>query len=176
MFQTKISIGYRRVTFCLQVQLESCAGLNAPNLFRLEVVLRLVLSYWAQAWNWLRWAMTKIFARRPWTDFESFSEELLEYVTTMVCVAVKGYPTIGVIHKPFEKKTCKLYFFAATPHWEVAESLRCAQLACLLEADKKFVARLDSNCSRQSRSCVIFCLYCMCSFAITIQHYWIILP
>jgi len=45
MFQTKISIGYRRVTFCLQVQLESCAGLNAPNLFRLEVVLRLVLSY-----------------------------------------------------------------------------------------------------------------------------------
>ncbi len=30
-----------------------------------------------------------------------FSENKLEYVATMVCVAVDGHPTIGIIHKPF---------------------------------------------------------------------------
>lgn len=52
----------------------------------------------------------------------STTESLFQYVTTMVCVAIRGEPVIGIIHNPFTLKTVWAWKDVA-----VSESLRRIQ-------------------------------------------------
>jgi len=53
-----------------------------------------------------------------------YAENLLHYVTTMVCVAVRGVPTIGVIYRPFVREMGIIQLFISQLHFLYSIVLR----------------------------------------------------
>ncbi|KAL0107664.1 hypothetical protein PUN28_014758 [Cardiocondyla obscurior] len=59
----------------------------------------------------------------PLDATKEFTENLLQYVSTMVCIAIKGQPIIGVIYKPFETRQNYSLFWTWSNHG-VSNSLK----------------------------------------------------
>ncbi|XP_011648214.1 putative inositol monophosphatase 3 [Pogonomyrmex barbatus] len=59
----------------------------------------------------------------PLDATKEFTENLLQYVSTMVCIAVKGQPVIGVIYKPFETRQNYSLFWTWNNH-DVSKNLK----------------------------------------------------
>lgn len=82
-----------------------------------------------------------------------FSENLLHYVTTMVCIAVKGVPVIGVIYQPFNKELGKRAFVlilcnqvchSLIEHLVLVHSILARRILTKSTVRMKFVSAMNS--------------------------------
>jgi len=67
----------------------------------------------------------------PLDATHEYTEKLYEYVTTMVCVAVKGKPVIGVIHNPFSNVTSWAVVGSGYSQNLKPNKVSCGQFVCL---------------------------------------------
>uniref|UniRef100_A0A1I8N884 Putative inositol monophosphatase 3 n=1 Tax=Musca domestica TaxID=7370 RepID=A0A1I8N884_MUSDO len=90
---------FPRVTIFSEEDKESCAEANTfdldPTVLHETAVIPDKLVSIKDVTVWID----------PLDATQEFTEQLYEYVTTMVCVAIRGEPVIGVIHSPFSGQT-----------------------------------------------------------------------
>lgn len=78
----------------------------------------------------------------PLDATQEFSEGLLDYVTIMICVALHGYPVIGVVHQPFLNRT-----FWSWSSYAISNDLKRAMQNGVLALEKEAVAMSKNNSS-----------------------------
>ena len=85
---------------------------------------------------------------------QEYTEGLLKYVTTMVCVAYKGKPIIGVIHKPFRSTKLSTNHSSADyeTYWAWAGVATSKSLQNLIGKRKKDPSQSNSLSITVSRS------------------------
>lgn len=71
----------------------------------------------------------------PLDATKEYTEKLFQFVTTMVCVAVRGKPVIGVIHNPFTQRTS----------WAWNEHEKCMSSDLLKKYNNDLLQRKDSH-------------------------------
>jgi Golgi-resident PAP phosphatase len=66
----------------------------------------------------------------PLDATKEFTEKLFHYVSVMICVAIKGTPTIGVVHFPFEKKS--YWAWSDVGHSETLNDVKAVNILFLI--------------------------------------------
>lgn len=74
----------------------------------------------------------------PLDATQEYTENLLDYVTTMVCVAIQGKPIMGIIHQPFSNRTVWAWIgHGISPDVEVAKKTASSATTIIVSRSHK---------------------------------------